>query len=416
VTQRLHLVGGSVLTCTGDRTEVPRPAEVLIDGERIAEVAPTIDVAPGSARTVDLRGATVLPGLGDAHVHMSWPLDFVFDHDAVAAEDPARHALDLAGVARTFLESGYTFVIGAGVLQERDDLVLDEMIRRGVVRGPRIIPSGPMVAEEGGLGGEPGGLMEVATDARSLREIVARQCDLGVKALKLFISGDGVVPAHPSEDVYMDDEMLDAAVAEADRHGAFITVHARSAESVAMAARTGVRIIHHACFLDDAAIAALEARGRDVWVCPGIHYLWAVVNGHAGPYGIDDAEVEASGYPHELDAQIDGLRELAAVGVPLLSGGDFGHQWTRHGTYAAELERYVELVDMQPIEAIHTATRNMGAVSGLDIGEVRPGALADLFVVDGDPTADVSVLRRPECRRLVIKDGEVAHVHPAAIS
>jgi len=417
VTERLHLVGGSVLTCTGDRTEVPRPAEVLIEGERIVAVSPEpLDVAPGSARTIDLRGATVLPGLGDAHVHLSWPLDFVFDHDGVAAEDPARHALDLAGVARTFLESGYTFVIGAGVLQERDDLLLDEMIRAGVVRGPRIVPSGPMVAEEGGLGGEPGGLMEVATDARSLRDIVARQCDLGVKALKLFISGDGVVPAHPSGDVYMDDEMLEAAVAEADRHGAFITVHARSAESVAMAARTGVRIVHHACFLDDDAIAALEQRGRDVWVCPGLHYLWAVVSGHAGPYGIDAAKVEASGYPRELEAQIDGLRKLVAAGVPLLSGGDFGHQWTRHGTYAAELERYVELVDMQPIEAIHSATRNMGAVAGLDVGEVRPGALADLFVVDGDPTADISVLRRPECRRLVIKDGEVAHVHTAAIS
>lgn len=417
MTERLHLVGGSVLTCTGDRTEVPRPAEVLIEGERIVAVSPEpLDVAPGSARTIDLRGATVLPGLGDAHVHLSWPLDFVFDHDGVAAEDPARHALDLAGVARTFLESGYTFVIGAGVLQERDDLLLDEMIRAGVVRGPRIVPSGPMVAEEGGLGGEPGGLMEVATDARSLRDIVARQCDLGVKALKLFISGDGVVPAHPSEDVYMDDEMLEAAVAEADRHGAFITVHARSTESVAMAARTGVRIVHHACFLDDDAIAALEQRGRDVWVCPGLHYLWAVVSGHAGPYGIDAAKVEASGYPRELEAQIDGLRKLVAAGVPLLSGGDFGHQWTRHGTYAAELERYVELVDMQPIEAIHSATRNMGAVAGLDVGEVRPGALADLFVVDGDPTADISVLRRPECRRLVIKDGEVAHVHTAAIS
>lgn len=416
MTERIHLVGGRVLTCTGDRTETPAAAEVLIEGNRIAAVSPEpLGIDPGTARRIDLHGATVLPGLGDAHVHLSWPLDFVFDHAGVAAEEPARHALDLAGVARSFLESGYTFVIGAGVLQERDDLHLDEAICAGTIGGPRIIPSGPMVAEEGGLGGDEGGLMEVATDARSIRDIVARQCDLGVKALKLFISGDGVVPDHPSDDVYMDDEMLEAAVTEADRHGAFITVHARGAESVAMAARTGVRIIHHACFLDDASIAALERRGSDVWVCPGIHYLWAVVSGHARPYGLGDDVVEASGYPRELEAQIDGLRKLHAAGVPLLSGGDFGHQWTRHGTYAAELERYVELVDISPIEAIHTATRNMGAVSGLDLGEVRPGALADLFVVEGDPTADISVLRRPECRRLVIKDGEIAHVDPAAL-
>lgn len=416
MTDRTHLVGGKVLTCTGDRTETPQTAEILIEGDRIVAVsAEPLDIEPASARTIDLRGATVLPGLGDAHVHLSWPLGFVFDHAGVAAEDPARHALDLAGVARSFLESGYTFVIGAGVLQERDDLHLDEAIRAGTIRGPRIVPSGLMVAEEGGLGGEEESLMEVATDARTLREIVARQCDLGVKALKLFISGDGVVPEHPSEDVYMTDDMLEAAVAESDRHGAFITTHARSAESVAMAARTGVRIIHHACFLDDASIAALERRGDDVWVCPGLHYLWAVVNGHAGPYGLGNEAVEASGYPRELEAQVDGLRTLHAAGVPILAGGDFGHQWTRHGTYAAELERYVELVDMAPVEAVHTATRNMGAASGLDIGEIRPGALADLFVVDGDPTADVSVLRRPECRRMVLKGGEVAHIEPAAL-
>jgi imidazolonepropionase-like amidohydrolase len=143
MSERIHLVGGRVLTCTGDRTEVPRPAEVLIEGERIVAVASDpLPVDPGTARRIDLRGATVLPGLGDAHVHLSWPLDFVFDHAAVAAEDPARHALDLAGVARSFLESGYTFVIGAGVLQERDDLHLDAAIRRAPSPAPASSPAG----------------------------------------------------------------------------------------------------------------------------------------------------------------------------------------------------------------------------------------------------------------------------------
>lgn len=413
MSERIHLTNARVLSCTGDPTESPRPGEVLIEDDRVTAVEERVpDLAEGSARVVDLGGATVLPGLGDAHVHLSWPLDFVFDHDAVAAQDPASHAMDLAAVARTFLESGYTFVIGAGVLQESDDLLLDDAITRGLIPGPRIVPSGPMVAEQGGLGGEHGGLMEVATDPRSLRDIVARQCDRGVRAIKLFISGDGIVPEYPSQDVYMDDAMLEAAVAEADRHGAFITAHARGSESVAMAARTGVRIVHHACFLDDEAIGALEARRDDVWVCPGLHYLWAVASGNAGPWGMDAERVEASGYPEELTASVDGLRKLVAAGVPILAGGDFGHQWTRHGTYAAELERYVELVGMSPIEALHTATRNMGRVAGLDLGEIRVGALADLFVVDGDPTEDISVLRRPECRRVVVKGGELAYVNP----
>jgi imidazolonepropionase-like amidohydrolase len=183
-----------------------------------------------------------------------------------------------------------------------------------------------------------------------------------------------------------------------------------------MAARNGVRIIHHACFLDDASIAELEKRGSDVWVCPGLHYLWAVVSGHAEPWGLSKERVVESGYPLELESQVEGMRRLVEANVPILSGGDFGHQWTHHGTYAAELERYVELVGMTPMEAVFTATRNMGAVADLDIGQIRPGALADLFVVDGDPTEDISVLRRPECRRAVMKGGHLLSLAPAVFA
>lgn len=414
MTERILLTNGRILTCGGDLAERPRPGSVLIEGDRIAEVSIGADIAvdPGAVRVVDLRGATVLPGLGDAHTHISWPLDFVFDHAAVAAAPPARHILDVAAVAKTYLHSGYTLLIGAGATQPQDDLLIHDAVERGLIAGPRLIPCGAMIAERGGLGGEEGGLMEVVDGVRDIREVVARQCDSGVRSLKLFISGDGVVPEHPSEDVYMNDEMLSAAVEVAERYGAFVTVHARGAASVAMAARTGVRIIHHACFLDDEALTALEARRDDVWVCPGLHYLYAVVAGRAEQWGITRERVDASGYRDELRAQIDGLHKLKAAGIPILSGGDFGHQWTRHGTYAAELQRYVELIDMSPIEAIHTATRNMGPAARLDTGEIRSGLLADLIVVDGDPTVDITVLQDHSKLRTVIKGGDVAYIDP----
>jgi imidazolonepropionase-like amidohydrolase len=410
--ERTLLRNAAVLRCSGDLAEVPVDGDVLVEGDRIAAVSSgRMEV---DARVIDVAGATVLPGLGDAHTHISWPLDFVFDHGAVAATDPFQHALDVAAVTRTFLESGYTTIIGAGVLQRLDDVVAKDAIERGLIAGPRIVPSGPMVADEKGLGGD-GGLMDVVHDAASLREVVKRQCDTGVKALKLFISGDGVIPEFPSDDVYMTDEMLEAAVEEADRHGAFLTVHARGSESVAMAARTGVRIVHHACFLDDVAVAALAARGSDVFVCPGLHYLWAVVEGHAERWGITEAQVDASGYRDELRAQVEGMQLLRESGIRILAGGDFGHQWTHHGTYAAELQRYVDQVGMSPIEAILTATRNMGPAAGLDAGEVREGMLADLLVVDGDPTADITVLQDPARRRAVLKGGEVAWVNPSVL-
>ncbi len=410
--ERMLLANAQVLTCSGDVNEKPFDGDVLIEGNRVAKVAHgRLDVDPAAVRIVDLGGATVLPGLGDAHVHTSWPLDFVFNHGAIAKTPENRHMLDVAAVVRTFLESGYTTIIGAGTTQPLDDILAKDFIDRGLIPGPRIVPSGPMIAEVGGLGAD-GELMEVAGCADDLVELVARQCDLGARALKLFISGDGVDPNHPSQDIYMNDEMLTAGVKEADKHGAFLTTHARGSASVAMAARTGVRIVHHACFLNDEAIGELQARGDDVWVCPGLHYLHQMVHRQAEPYGISEEKIDRSGYRDEYKAAIDGLKQLREAGIKILSGGDFGHQWTHHGTYAAELQRYVDQVGMTPVEAIHTSTRNIGAVAGTDTGEVAEGFLADLLIVNGDPSTDVTVLQKPELRRAVLKDGKFGYVNP----
>jgi imidazolonepropionase-like amidohydrolase len=400
---RVLISHARVVSCSGDLTERPFDGDVLLEGDRIAGVfrgrAP---VDPSSVRAIDVAGATVMPGLCDAHTHISWPLDFVFDHPEIAAMPDDEHALEVAAVVRTYLRWGYTLLVGAGALKPRVDVIIQRAIDRGLIDGPRLWASGDMITQRGAIGSPT--LTEVDSPDE-MRRVVGQQCELGVRVLKLMVSGDGIVPEHPSQVTYMTDAMVAAAVREAEAHGAFVTAHARSTEGVRMAVRNGVRIVHHATYLDDAAIAELTAARDDVWVCPGLHYLRQVVEGAAEPYGITRERVEYALYPAELQASIDGYRKLHAGGVRIVAGGDFGHQWTKHGTYAAELAAYVELLGFSPLEALLTATTNAGPLVGERLGRIDAGYLADLVLVDGDPTSDVRTLLDPARVGPVVKGG-----------
>jgi len=407
---RVLLANARVLACAGAPAAGPVDGDVLIEGDRVAEVfTGRAPIDPASIEVVDLAGATVMPGLCDAHTHISWPLDFVFDHPEITAMPDDEHVLEVAGVVRTYLRAGYTLLVGAGALKPRSDVLVQRAIDKGLVDGPRLVPSGEMITQRGAIGA--GNLREVG-DVEDMRRAVGEQIDLGVRSVKLMASGDGIVAEHPSRTTYLDDAMVAAAVDEAARGDAFVTAHARGPESVRMCVRNGVRIVHHATYLDDDSIAALTAARDEVWVCPGLHYLRQMVEGRSEPFGITRERIEQALYPEELAAQVDGIRRLHANGVRLVAGGDFGHQWTRHGTYAAELVAYVELAGLTPLDALLTATANAGPLVGERLGQVAPGFVADLVVVDGDPTADVTVLQQADRRRAVVKDGRFAYVNP----
>jgi imidazolonepropionase-like amidohydrolase len=405
VSSRVLLANAQVIACTGSPSDQePFDGDVLIEGSRIAGVfrgrAP---ISPGTASVVDLAGNWLIPGLCDAHTHISWPLDFVFDHPEIAAMPEDEHILEVAGVVRTYLRWGYTTLVGAGSLKPRADVLIQQAIAKGLVDGPRLWPSGAMITERGAIGA--GACTEVG-DASEMRRLVGEQVDMGVKSVKLMVSGDGIVPAHPSKVTYMSDDMVAAAVSAATAGGAFVTAHARSPDGVRMAVRNGVRIVHHATYLDDASFDALVDARDEVWVCPGLHYLRAMVEGKAAPYGITAEHIERALYPEELKASIDGLRDLHRSGVRIVAGGDFGHQWTRHGTYAAELAAYLELLGFTPLDALATATTNAGPLLGEPHGQITRGHHADLVVLHANPLENIRSLLDPDVIGPVYKSGQ----------
>ena len=293
-------------------------------------------------------------------------------------------------MVRTYLRWGYTLLVGAGALKPRVDVIIQQAIDRGLIDGPPVAlgrhdhPAGaigaPTLTEVGRRRGDAPGRRRPVRAGRAGDQAHG----LGRRdRARPPVAGDVHGRRHGR-----------GGRSRRPTHGAFVTAHARSTEGVRLAVRNGVRIVHHATYLDDAAIAELTAARDDVWVCPGLHYLRAVVEGAGRALRDQPGARHRRLYPEELQASIDGYRKLHSNGVRIVAGGDFGHQWTRStGTYAAELAAYVELLGFSPLEALLTATANAGRSSGERLGRIEEGYLADLVLVDGDPgRGDIRVL------------------------
>jgi len=153
-----------------------------------------------------------------------------------------------------------------------------------------------------------------------------------------------------------------------------------------------------------------------VFVAPGINWLIATLE-DATPFGFTPELAEQVGYKRELDVAIQGLREMHKRGIRVLPGGDYGFAWTPHGTYARNLAHSVELLGFTPMEAIVSATKWGGEIMNRadELGQVRPGYLADLVLVDGNPLADITVLQDSDRLAAIMKDGQF-HKEPTFTS
>jgi imidazolonepropionase-like amidohydrolase len=396
----------------------PFAGEVLVEGNRIKTVARGRGtIAADGAERVDGGGATLMPGLVEAHAHISFAN--TADLDSLGAIPPEEHTLLAARHAKLLLDHGFTSINSAAAAKPRLDVVIRNAINAGELPGPRMLAATPEMTVSGGLGDvrlwhlHRETFAIVCDGADEFRRVAREMCREGVDTLKINPSGDEFVPYARAQQTVMNDAEVEAVCEVARSRGKRVAAHARSAESVKMSLRHGVDIIYHATFADEEAIDALDEAKDRVFVAPTIGITHTTLN-EAAPWGITVSVAEGLGLRREIDHAIGVMKELKRRGVRILPGGDYGFAWNPVGKNARDLEHFVNFFDYTPMEAIVAATKLGGEImmQGGELGQIKPGYLADLLVVDGNPLADIRILQDAQRFLAIMKDGTF-HKAPA---
>src|SRR5215469_14791168 len=376
----------------------PFAGQVLVEGNRIKAVAPRgTAIASDESQMVDGGGATLMPGLVEAHSHLTF-LD-TSDLESLGFVPPEEHTLRTARNAKKLLDQGFTACNSAASAKARLDVVIRNAINAGEIPGPRTLAASPELATTAGLG-----------DVRLRhmhRETFAIICDGADEFRKIDPSGDEFVPHCRAHQTVMTEAEIAAVCEVAHRHDKRVAAHARSAESVKLSLKHGVKVIYHATLIDDEACAQLEAARERVFVAPTLGISYTTLN-EAVKWGITTQVAESLGIRRELEIGIRNMQELKKRGVRILPGGDYGFAWNPNGTNARDIEHFVNLLGFSPMEAILAATNLGGEIMmmGDELGQIRPGFLADILLVDGNPLANVKILQDADKLLMIMKDGQ----------
>ncbi|MFL5533523.1 MAG: amidohydrolase family protein [Gemmatimonadales bacterium] len=370
------------------RGQLVAPAVLVISGDKIRSVGAS-DV-PAGARTIDLGDLTLMPGMIDAHTHLT--MDIAGDWVTRSVRElPADAALRGARNARLTLLAGFTTVrdVGAGGFA---DISLMKAIDAGMVIGPRMIPSAHAIGITGGHCDETGWAPGV--NELSWREGVADGVDEVVKAVRYQIKhGAKVIKVCATAGVLsfdatlgaqqLSDEELRAIVQEAHRHGLKVAAHAHGTEGIKAAVRAGVASIEHGSMLDDEAIGLMKRNGT--YLVPTA-YLLSTFHFDSMPPAI------AAKARQVIPLAQESHRRAIRAGVKIALGTDAAVY--PHGDNARELATYVDY-GMRPADALRTATVNAAYLLGVtDRAVIAAGKLADLIAVRGNPLEDVKSVQQ----------------------
>jgi imidazolonepropionase-like amidohydrolase len=395
---------GAVLD--GTRNERREDHHLLVEGGHIREVSDR-PIKSASAETIGLRGRTLMPGLIDAHVHV-----LAVDASLARLSDRPVTLLTLqaAKVLEGMLQRGFTTIRDAAGA----DGGLAEAVEEGLVRGPRIFPSGMALSQTGGHGDarprtQPvdscaccaGGLAlsRIADGVAECRRAARDELRKGATQIKIVASGGVASPYDPIWNLQYSEEEVRAIVEEAQAWHTYVMAHAYSPEAIGRSIDFGVRSIEHANLIDHAT--AEHVAGADAFVVPTL-VTYDALHRFGTEFGFP--EVSMGKLNDVREAGLSSLEILQRAGVKTGFGTDLLGPMHRHQSREFVIRAEV----MSPFDIIRSATIVNAELLNRagEIGVIAPGARADLIAVDGNPLADISLLDgQGEHITHIMKDG-----------
>jgi imidazolonepropionase-like amidohydrolase len=406
--------GGNVIDGTGSQ---PQPnTDVLIEGDRIVGVGPNLVVEKSQQadlQRIDATGLTVMPGLIDAHTHITLgeprTNDELFLH-----RDPATSAILAAYNVKKVLRAGVTSMLDVDGIFNIGPALRDS-INAGIVEGPTM-KSGAyaLMTSVGGTAGKlipdsgTAGYAEVVRNKEETVLAVRRQVKEGADCIKIHVTGS--IPTRSGEIQVWTREELKVVCDTAHDLGVRVTAHCRGDKATLDSVMAGVDIIWHASFLGDASLEAII--DKKVPVGPVFTFLANLSEfGHKAGATSSAKSIFAG----ELENTGAKLRQAYDAGVKLLCGSESGFSMTPYGHWhAREMEVFVKHLGMTPLQAITCGTKDNAVALDQDgeTGCIATGYRADVLILDGDPSKDISLLGNKNLFRYLYCRGKQVDLSP----